>query len=89
MRHISKWYAVFYICFHKCSACKENLKKIGEQKALLTKESLKAWRPKNRMCGYLIALTVYVAPQLFNTSADVKPASMRASISCFTVSGVS
>ena len=39
--------------------------------------------------SYLTALMVYVAPQLFNTSTDAKPASTRASISCFTVSGVS
>ena len=44
---------------------------------------------KLEFVSYLTALTVYVAPQLFNTSTDANPASTRASSSCFTVSGVS
>lgn len=43
-------------------------------------------------CGlffYLFAFIVNVAPQLFRTSTEEKPASSKASVSCSTVNGVS
>ena len=42
-----------------------------------------------RSFTYLTALSVWVAPQLFSTETDEKPASAKASVSCPTVSGVS
>ena len=38
---------------------------------------------------YLTAFIVWVAPQFFSTSTQEKPASRSASVSCFTVNGVS
>ena len=38
---------------------------------------------------YRTALIVWVAPQLCNTATEEKPASSNASVSCFTVRGVS
>lgn len=38
---------------------------------------------------YLFAFRVNVAPQLFSTSTEEKPASSKASVSCSTVNGVS
>ena len=72
----------------KCVFCCVRVTKRSRIEVKVSKSSMDQF-DKLEFVGYLTALTVYVAPQWFKTSTLEKPASSNASISCFTVRGVS
>lgn len=62
---------------------------IPQARAFVNRLVAEAHRRQNKNGIYLTAFSVWVAPQLFRTETDEKPASAKAAVSCSTVKGVS